>query len=67
MELIPDYGDIFTMQEFIEDCENGCLIDYDGIGFYSFEDMITDHQIRPSDVMEGKHDTRYTHVVWFNR
>lgn len=26
---------VLELHEFIEDCNNGCLIDYDGFGYYS--------------------------------
>ena len=60
-------GDHMTMEEFVDCCRCGGFIDYDGYGYYATEDMKTDRIIRPSDVMSGIYDRKYTHVLWFNR
>ena len=64
---IPDYGTLMTLTEFTEDCKLGCLINYDGYGYYSDGKTMTEILIRPSDVMSGRVNQKYTHVVWFNR
>lgn len=79
MQPIPDYGDLMTVEEFREDCESACFIDYDGHGNLATETEMTNIVIYPSDVTRqpdvltelagAKHDPfhGYTHVVWFNR
>jgi len=62
-------GDLFTLKEFIEDCESGCLIDYDGFGQYANKDgeVVIAGCVYPSDVDEGLIDREQTHVLWYNR
>lgn len=50
---IPDYGDVMTLDDFIENCAVGNFIDYDGFGYYATEDKMTDIRIYPSDTTEG--------------
>jgi len=66
-EEIPDYGDHMTLEAFIECCETGGFIDYDGTGYYATADRMTRIRVSPSDVTEGKINQTYTHVVWFNK
>ena len=66
-EKLPDYGDHMTMDEFVKACLCGAFIDYDGHGCYATANMMSNLVVSPSDVMQGKHDTSYTHVVWFNK
>lgn len=37
---VPDYGDVMTYEEFMEDVECGGIIDYDGEGAFVFKDKI---------------------------
>lgn len=65
---VPDYGDMFTIKEFISLCECGALIDYDGSGYYAeSQKTMTDVVCSPSDVMNGKIDNRFGYVMWFNK
>lgn len=67
-ESIPDYGDHMPLQEFIDSCKSGCLIDYDGCGNYATSDqMARDKTVYPSEVLDGDIDWNFSHVVWFNR
>lgn len=67
MEPIPDYGDLMTLEEFIDSCECGGFIDYDGDGYYSTGTEMSTLEISPSDVIAKKFRKDFTHVVWFNR
>jgi hypothetical protein len=57
-----------SVQEFMEDCEHGALIDYDGFGdMLTFEDgkKIVHGRTWPSARHEiPKH---ITHIEWYNR
>lgn len=64
---ISERGHLMTLEEFIEDCESRCLIDYDGWGYYSDGKGMVTIPVFPSDVTEGDIDKTFTHVVWFNR
>jgi hypothetical protein len=67
---IPDYGDLFTIQEFIEMVKSGCFVNDDGTGYYA-TDLAYDRDAiaRPSDIYKGIVLKGYghTHVVWFNK
>lgn len=67
MKPLPVYGDHMTMEEFIETCESGCFIDYDGHGRYATAEQMSDEMVLPSDVTSGNVNRRWTHVMWFNR
>lgn len=69
IEPIPDYGDLFTLDEFMQACKEGCFVDYDGAGNYATSTQMTDIEIRPSDVTKCTRPIykEYTHVVWFNK
>ena len=67
LKPLPDYGDHMTMNAFIDCCESGAFINYDGYGNYATIDQTTSLIVTPSDVTSGKVDKSYTHVVWYNR
>jgi hypothetical protein len=69
-ELLPDYGDLMSLQDFVKYCKEGYFIDYDGIGYYSdgrvyWRDLIA----RPSDIIKDriKNGLNYRYVIWFNK
>jgi len=63
----PDYGDLMTKEEFIENVKYGYFIDYDGFGKYSNGTQMSNIKVYPSDIKENGFDKRFSHVVWFNR
>lgn len=62
---------VLELDEFIEDCREGCLIDYDGFGYYS--NSKTDHEeldelrVYPSQIKAGVINRDYKYVHWYNR
>lgn len=60
-------GDLMTLEEFIDNCNNGLLIDYDGFGYYATETGKSDIMIYPSDIAMDKYRKDFSHVIWFNR
>ena len=69
-ELLPTYGDLMSLQDFIRYCKEGYFIDYDGIGFYSdgrvfWRDLVA----RPSDMVEDKvkNGPNFRYVIWLNK
>jgi hypothetical protein len=60
-------GDLFTLEEFIEMCENNNLIDYDGFGEYSDGKMITNIRVCPSDITDKNIKREWSHVCWYNK
>jgi len=70
-EPIPDYGELFTIEEFKEYCDDGSFIDYDETGRYSDGKFIYgdpwNDTANPSDFVKGNINMEFTHVMWFNR
>lgn len=64
---IPEYGDVMSLKEFIDCCNSGRFIDYDGSGNYARGNEMSDITIYPSDVKAGKIRKDFDKVVWFNR
>jgi hypothetical protein len=64
--LQNDEDDVYTIEEFIECCECGAFIDYDGHG-YPVKDNLSDWMIliKPSTLDKIPQDA--THIVWYNR
>jgi hypothetical protein len=67
MEPHPDYGDLFTMEEWKGCVMSGLFIDYDGFGNYATETEMSDIVVKPSDLAKGEVDESWSHVMWFNR
>ena len=65
--------DKYTIEEWMEECEQGSLIDYDGIGYFGTEDKESKVEVVPSSyqlvpqINSIHHDGKYTHVWWYNR
>lgn len=71
-EPLPEMiGTIYTLDEFIKDCKDEMLIDYDGCGVYTnSETGRTDEDNEPaypSDIYHDKINFNYKYVHWFNR
>ena len=68
---IPNYGDLFTIEEFIDYCEDGMFIDWDGNGLYSDGKFIYGssgkYVVYPSDIVAGNIRKKFSHVMWFNK
>ena len=63
----PDYGDLFTIEEFKKHCEGGSFIDYDGSAYYATDKLMTRIAVTPSEIRNGKVDKRWSHIMWFNK
>lgn len=63
-------GDVFTLKEFMEVVERGCINDYDGFGYFHDGDKETDinvfgdiwYKFEVDDVLK-----RYPYVIWYNK
>jgi len=66
---LPDYGDLLTLEEFVETCRDGGFINYDGSGYYCNGDNGEAQNIsaRPGNITRDRIDYRFTHVMWYNR
>lgn len=61
------YGDLMTIENFIENCEGGGFIDYDGSGNYATATEESDISIYPSDIISGVYRKDFTHIMWYNK
>lgn len=62
----PDYGDVMSVEKFLEAVKGGWFIDYDGYGNASNGTHLDDTvNIYPSMVDMIPSDA--SHIVWFNR
>ncbi len=64
---LPDYGDIMSLEDFIETVNDGGFIDYDGFGKYVKDGKKSDIDIYPSDVKRNKVRKDFDTIIWFNR
>ena len=63
---LSSFGDLMTIEEFVENVKSGGFIDYDGYGYYVKDNKQSDITIRPSDVENGIRKD-FNKVIWFNR
>ena len=63
---MPTFGDLFSLDDFIGNCECGGFLDSDGDGVYATSTRASDIHIYPSDVPDNVR-TDFSHVVWFNK
>jgi hypothetical protein len=68
-EPISEEDCLIPLKEFVENCNCGAFIDYDGYGVYALKDKKSNAIICPSDTYnDGKIETKhFTHVVWYNK
>jgi hypothetical protein len=64
---LPSYGDVMTLEHFIECVKEGGFIDYDGYGYYVKDGMETDITIHPSDIGHGAIRKEFDTIIWYNR
>lgn len=65
-EQIEKDDTIYTVEEFVEYCQDGLFIDYDGFGHPIKDKLINpDICIYPSKLNKIPDDA--THIVWYNR
>ena len=62
---LPNYGDLMDLQDWIKCCDKGYFIDSDGFGNLVYKDKVNETYIYPSDIFSI--DSRYTHIIWFNK
>lgn len=63
VDVIPHYGDVFTIDEFEESVEDGDITKMDGTGYYS--DGLYMSRKHPVFYSEKPNDAEY--VIWFSK
>jgi len=64
---LSEYGDVMSIEDFIDTVKSGGFIDYDGFGYYVKDDKETNIVIIPSDVKHNSIRKEFNEVIWFNR
>jgi hypothetical protein len=67
LRKIPDYGSHMLLKDFVDCCNDGVFIDYDGAGYYATETEESDICANPSDIVCGNIRTDFSHVMWYNK
>ena len=65
VEFDDSCGELFTVKEFLDDCESGGFIDYDGYGNPVKDGLLMEMPICPSQ--RDQIPTSATHILWYNR
>ena len=64
---LPNFGDVMSLEEFIECVKDGGFIDYDGYGSYVKDGKETNITILPSDVKYNNIRKEFNTIIWYNR
>ena len=64
MKQVPDYAELFTVEEFVAIVQSGAINEYDGTGYWVTEEGMTDAFV---DFEKPSRPTGATHVAWFNK
>lgn len=64
---LSDFGDVMTLNDFIECVKEGGFIDYDGYGLYIKDNQQTNIEIYPSDIKYNSIRKEFDKIIWFNR
>jgi hypothetical protein len=67
LQDIPSDAEHMTFKEFVSLCEDGSLIDRDGFGLYATATKVSNTIVYPSEIIAGRWELRFTHVVWYKR
>ena len=64
---VKESDHVMSLEEFIETCNDGCFIDYDGFGHYVRDGKMSNIDIYPSDVEHKSIRKDFDTIVWFNK
>jgi len=66
-EDLPIYGNVMTLDDFLETCRDGGFIDSDGSGNYVKNNKMSNINIYPSDILYDTIRTDFDTIIWFNK
>lgn len=64
---VPEYADVMSLEDFIENVNCGGFIDSDGSGSYVRDGKESDISIYPSDIIHGSIRKDFDSVAWYNK
>ena len=62
-------GDLFTYEQFIEEVKEGGINNYDGCGYWAYEDKVSDlsYEFYTGNDWVILEKYGFTHILWFNK
>ena len=67
LQPIPEYGDKFELEKFVDCCDFGGFCDSDGEGYYATEDQESTIPAIPSEIVAGYVRKDFKYVIWYNK
>jgi len=64
---LSDFGDVMSLEHFLECVNEGGFIDYDGFGRYVRDGKESNIEIYPSDIQHKSVRDDFDTIIWFNR
>lgn len=61
------FGSVMTIKEFADDVKHGCIIDYDGTGYYHDGNEETKYHVNFDYKSIMSKAKKYPYVCWYNR
>jgi len=69
LEPVPDYGDVFAFEDFLDRVKCGGFMDWDGSGYFGISTHIFSGQdicCNEQWLLKNK-PPEATHIIWFNK
>ena len=68
-KIIPKRGTLYTIDEFIKECDYNLITDEKGVGYYASIDedkkiVITEILVIPSEIYNGKIKIEFNYIFW---
>ena len=62
-------GDLFTYEQFMEEVQEGGINKYDGCGYWSYEDKVSElsYEFYSGNDWAILEKYNFTHILWFNK
>lgn len=61
------YGNVFTLDEFVDLCDKGLLSSYDGQGYFHDGTKETEISVWNMDLIPDDVWDQYPYVIWYNK
>ena len=66
-DVLPDYGDVMSLEHWLECVAEGGFIDYDGHGYYVRDGKESNIMLHPSDVKHNSVRKDFDTIIWYNK
>lgn len=58
-------GNKIPIEKFTEMAKSGLIKNNDGYGYYATENSVSNISVYPTDFLDDKYRTDFTHILWF--